>query len=445
MKAFYSKNIFIDSEFKAGYLIVNQGRIEALLPKLPVSFSGQVKNYEAYTILPGFIDCHVHVNEPGRTEWEGFETATQSASFGGITTLVDMPLNCSPVTISEDALLVKLEALQGKIYVDCAYWGGVTPGSITGLSDLLDAGVMGVKSFMIHSGLDEFPHVGVQHIREAMPYLKKAGLPYLVHAELDSGEASHIKVTNRYQDFLNSRPHSFETNAIKHLIQLAEETGCRVHIVHLSSAEALPMIREARQSRVPISVETCPHYLCLEAESIDDGQTVFKCCPPIRERDNRLALWEGLRQGHIDMIVSDHSPCTPDLKLLEEGDLNNAWGGISSLQFSVSLMFTEAKKHGFDLGDIVRWMSENPARFLGLDHRKGFFKPGADADIVIIDPNEKYTIESSMILHRNKQTPYERFEVEGKVQATYLRGERVYMKNEPFKVPNGKSILRMKL
>tara|TARA_B100000674_G_C37931604_1_gene958248 strand:- start:407 stop:1744 length:1338 start_codon:yes stop_codon:yes gene_type:complete len=445
MKAFYSQRIFIEGVFKPGYLIVNEGRIEALLPQLPSSFPGEIIDYGGFTLLPGFIDCHVHVNEPGRTEWEGFETATQSASFGGITTLVDMPLNCSPVTISEEALRIKLQALQGKIHVDCAYWGGVTPGSINDLSDLLDAGVMGVKSFMIHSGLDEFPHVGVQHIREAMPYLQKAGLPYLVHAELDSGEATHIKITNRYQDFLDSRPHSFETNAIKHLIQLAEETRCRVHVVHLSSAEAIPMIAEARQSNIPLSVETCPHYLCLEAEAIDDGQTVFKCCPPIREHSNRLALWEGLRQGHIDMIVSDHSPCTPDLKLLEEGDLDKAWGGISSLQFSVSLMLTEAVKHGFELSDIIRWMSENPARFLGLEHRKGFLKPGADADIVVFDPNEKYTIKPSMILHRNKQTPYEQFEVQGKVQATYLRGQAVYKKNQAFMAPIGKSILRMTL
>ena len=445
MRAFFSKQIFVEGEFKSGYLLVNKGRIEAVIPELPQSFDGHIIDYANYAILPGFIDCHVHVNEPGRTEWEGFETATQSASFGGITTLVDMPLNCSPVTISEEALRIKLQALQGKIYVDCAYWGGVTPGSLNDLPDLLDAGVMGVKSFMIHSGLDEFPHVGVKHIREAMPYLKKAGLPYLVHAELDSGEANHVKITNRYQDFLDSRPHSFETNAIKHLIQLAGETGCRVHVVHLSSSEAIPMIKEARKSKIPISVETCPHYLCLESEAIEDGQTVFKCCPPIREHSNRLALWEGLRAGHIDMIVSDHSPCTPDLKLLEEGDLDKAWGGISSLQFSVSLMLTEAIKHGFGLADIIRWMSENPARFLGLDHRKGFLKPGADADIVIFDPNEEYTIEPSMILHRNKETPYEKFVVKGKVQATYLRGEEVYRKNQPFKTATGKSILRMTL
>ena len=262
-ESFFSKQIFVEGEFNSGYLLVNKGRIEAVIPELPQSFDGHIIDYANYAILPGFIDCHVHVNEPGRTEWEGFETATQSASFGGITTLVDMPLNCSPVTISEEALRIKLQALQGKIYVDCAYWGGVTPSSLNDLPDLLEAGVMGVKSFMIHSGLDEFPHVGVKHIREAMPHLKKAGLPYLVHAELDSGEANHVKITNRYQDFLDSRPHSFEINAIKHLIQLAGETGCRVHVVHLSSSEAIPMIEEARQSNIPISVETCPHYLCL--------------------------------------------------------------------------------------------------------------------------------------------------------------------------------------
>lgn len=445
MRAYYSKYVFFEGHFRAGYLLVEDGRIQSFSTEAPVIDGLEILDYSDFHILPGFIDCHVHINEPGRTEWEGFETATQSASFGGITTLVDMPLNCSPVTVTEDALLEKLNALKNKIYVDCAYWGGVIPESLESLSDLLDAGVMGVKSFMIHSGLDEFPHVSVSHIKQAMPLLKKAGLPYLIHAELDSGEAAQVNITDRYQEFLDSRPHSFETNAIRHLIELSSESDCRVHIVHLSSAEAIPMIAEARKSQVPISVETCPHYLCLESEAIKDGETIFKCCPPIREHSNRMALWQALRDGHIDMIVSDHSPCTPDLKLLDTGDLNKAWGGISSLQFSVSLVFTEASKQGFSLGDVVRWMSENPAKFLGLDHRKGFLKAGADADFVIFDPSEKYIIEPHMVLHRNKQTPYEKFEVLGRAQATYLRGEMVYQKDKPFNTPTGKSILRMSL
>lgn len=445
MKAFYSKNIYTDDKFRSGYIVVNNGRIDSIRNTADGIPDSEITDYSEFYIIPGFIDCHVHVNEPGRTEWEGFETATQSASFGGITTLVDMPLNCSPVTVNENALIQKLNALRDKIYVDCAYWGGVIPESIDELPDLLDAGVMGVKSFMIHSGLDEFPHVGVEHIKRAIPHLKKAGLPYLIHAELDSGEAEHVKITNRYQEFLDSRPHSFETNAIKHLIEISRDSGCRMHVVHLSSAEAIPMIAEARNSNVPLSVETCPHYLCLEAENIQDGETVFKCCPPIREHVNRLALWQALRDGHIDMIVSDHSPCTPDLKLIEEGDLDKAWGGISSLQFSVSLVLTEAKKHDFELPDVIRWMSENPARFLGLDHRKGFIKSGADADFVVFDPNEQYVIEPHMILHRNKQTPYEGFRVQGRTQATYLRGQQVYEKGKPFKSPVGKSILRMSI
>ena len=376
MRAIRSKGILSHNGWFDGTLLIENGKVTELLRTLPSYFSGEIDDFDNLAILPGIVDTHVHINEPGRTDWEGYETATHAAAAGGITTLVDMPLNCTPVTTTVAAFQAKLKALNQKLTVDCGFWGGVTPGSINELAELSQAGILGVKSFLIDSGIDDFPEMKLPDLQRAMSILKNYNLPYLLHAELDGGEADEVEITNEYSSFLRSRPRSFENNAIQHILTLTEMTGCRSHIVHLSSSDALPLLKQARKKSIPISVETCPHYLLLSSEDIRSGETLYKCCPPIRESENREALWTGINEGTIDFIVSDHSPCTPNLKLLHSGDLKNAWGGISSLQFSFSLIWTESLSRNVKLDKLSQLMSHNPAIFCGLDHRKGLIAPG---------------------------------------------------------------------
>jgi len=399
--------------------------------QVPQNYEGEVLDFGDQMLLPALVDTHVHVNEPGRTEWEGFLSATRSAAAGGITTLIDMPLNCSPVTVSKAALEEKVSQIQGKTFVDVGFWGGVIPGSVKDLPELCEAGIFGVKSFMIDSGLDEFPPLNVEQLEEAMTVLKENDLPYLVHAEYDTGEGDDEGDAQSYGTFLNSRPRSFENKAIEILVDLCAKTGCKTHVVHLSSSDAIELIKNAKQQLLPFSAETCPHYLTLASETIENGQTQYKCCPPIREQENQDKLWEGLQDAVIDFVVSDHSPCTPELKLLDAGDMEKAWGGIASLQLGLLLVWTKARSRGIPLEQVVQWMCLNPARFLGIDHRKGSLFPGKDADIIVFDPDFKQAIKAEMIHHRHKITPYENQEVYGKVRATYLRGQAVY-KEETF-------------
>lgn len=382
-------------------------------------------------IMSGLVDSHVHVNEPGRTEWEGFETATQAAAAGGITTIADMPLNSDPVTTTVAALNAKLEAARGKLWVDTAFWGGVVPGNAAQLEPMIDAGVRGFKCFLIHSGIDDFPNVTEADLRMAMPLLARRGVPLLVHAELECGEPVHWdSAPNSYHAFLHSRPRRWENQAIKLMVDLCREFKCPVHIVHLSSSEALPIIASAKNEGLPFTVETCPHYLTFAAEEIADGDPRFKCAPPIRERENREKLWEALQDGTIDFVVSDHSPCLPELKFLSEGDLKKAWGGISSLQFGLSSVWTEATKRGASIGDLNKWMSERPAKFLHLDKRKGRLAAGNDADFVIWNPEETHTIDEAVIRHRHKVTPYDGRVLKGLVKETYIRGQKVFDKGK---------------
>jgi len=392
-------------------------------------------------IMPGLVDSHVHVNEPGRTEWEGFETATRAAAAGGITTIADMPLNSNPVTTTYDALQKKLASTQGKLAVDCAFWGGVIPGNSGSLEEMIDAGVRGFKCFLIHSGIDDFPNATEADLRKAMPILAKRGIPLLVHAELECGESSHWEGEHgSYKSFVQSRPRRWENEAIKLMISLCREFNCPVHIVHLSSSEAIPLIQQAKKEGLPFTTETCPHYLTFAAEEIADGDPRFKCAPPIRERENREKLWQAVQDGTIDFIVSDHSPCTPELKFLSQGDLKKAWGGISSLQFGLSVIWTEGQKRGATLNDLARWMCENPAKFLHLDHSKGRLLPGFDADFIVFDPEAPQTIEQSGIHHRHKVTPYDGRNLSGLVERTYLRGEKIFDRGE-FSPPRGRQIL----
>lgn len=386
----------------------------------------------ARALLPGLVDAHVHINEPGRTEWEGFETATRAAAAGGITGVVDMPLNCTPVTTTRDALRAKTRAAEGKVAVDVTSWGGVVPGNARELPSMIEAGVPGFKCFLVHSGIDDFPHVTEGDLLEAMPILASHGSVLLVHAELPgpideaSAEIARSHADPRaYSTFLRSRPRASENQAIAMMIGLAKKTKCRVHVVHLSSSDALPMIARAKSEGVPLTVETCPHYLTFAAEDVPPGETQFKCCPPIRERENREKLWEGLADGTIDAVVSDHSPCTPALKRREVGDFMQAWGGISGLQLGLSAVWTEAKKRGFSLVDVVRWMSARTAKLAGLDDRKGSIAKGKDADFVVFDEDATIEVTPERLRHRHAVTPYLGRTLSGVVERTFLRGEEI--------------------
>jgi allantoinase len=399
-------------------------------------------------VMPGLVDTHVHVNEPGRTDWEGFETATRAAAAGGVTTIVDMPLNSIPATTTLAGLKEKLAAAEGKLSVDVGFWGGVVPGNTSELSKLWEAGVVGFKCFLIHSGVDEFPNVTEADLREAMPELARLHAPLIVHAEVPGPVEACCQTisgasVSSYETFLRSRPRAAEDQAVALMIKLARETGCRIHIVHHSSANALEMLRQAKSSGLPLTVETCPHYLHFAAEDIGDGATEFKCCPPIRERENREQLWDALRDGTIDFVVSDHSPCPPEMKLREQGDFMNAWGGISSLQLRLPIIWTEARARGFTIEQIVQWLCVGPARQVGFDVLKGSIKQGADADIVIWNPNAKFLVAPEMIHHRHKLTPYAGEVLQGTVEKTLLRGQMVYDGGE-FLDRRGSLLLRSK-
>ena len=397
-------------------------------------------------VMPGLVDTHVHVNEPGRTEWEGFETATRAAAAGGVTTIVDMPLNSIPATTTLDAFKEKLGAARDQLSVDVGFWGGVVPGNTGELAKLWDAGVVGFKCFLIHSGVDEFPNVSEDDLREAMPELARLGAPLIVHAEVPGPvdaaccESSNGEPATSYETFLRSRPREAENEAVALMIKLSRETGCRIHIVHHSSADALPLLKKAKSSGLPLTVETCPHYLHFASEDIRDGATEFKCCPPIRERENREQLWNALRDGTIDFVVSDHSPCPPEMKLREQGDFMKAWGGISSLQLRLPVMWTEANARGFDLPQMVEWLCAAPARQVGFK-LKGKIEAGRDADIVIWNPEGEFKVEPSMLHHRHKLTPYAGETLRGVLEKTFLRGQIVYDDGE-FVSTSGNVILR---
>ena len=397
-------------------------------------------------LMPGLVDTHVHINEPGRTDWEGFDTATHAAAAGGICTLVDMPLNCIPVTTTAAALEAKLESVGQKLWVDCGYWGGATADNLEDLPALLEAGVLGVKSFTIDSGIDEFQAVNEEQLRNAMRHTARAGLPHLIHAELDNGQAAHADIGRSYARFLASRPATWENNAIAMVIRVmrqlrAEGLNPHAHIVHLSSSDALPMIAQARAEGLKLTVETCPHYLCLTAETIPDGGTLYKCCPPIRERQNRERLWQGLIDGVIDFIVSDHSPCTPQLKALGSGDIGAAWGGISALQFGLSLIWTEGKKRGFSLHDLAYLMAQAPADIANIGHQKGRIAVGYDADFCVFDDTASQVISAEIIKHKHKVSPYIGQTLQGCVTETWLRGERIYCNDQYEGQARGRSVL----
>ena len=375
-------------------------------------------------VMPGLVDTHVHINSPGRTEWEGFHTATRAAAAGGVTTLIDMPLNSIPPTTTLAGFKTKLETAKNDCFVDVGFWGGVVPGNTSELAPMFAAGVVGFKCFLVPSGVDEFAHVTEDDLRVAMPELTRIGAMLIVHAELP-GPVSPVDDTD-YEAFLRSRPRSMEDEAIELMIRLSREFGTRVHIVHLSSSGALPMLREAQTAGVKITAETCPHYLHFASETIPERATEFKCCPPIREGENREKLWQGLADGTIDMVVSDHSPCPASMKLRDTGDFMAAWGGIASLQLRLPVTWTEARRRGFSLRELTNWLCTNPARQVSLDSRKGTISAGCDADIIIWNPDRELVVDAAHLEHRHKLTPYHGESLTGVVEKTFLRGRKLY-------------------
>ena len=377
-------------------------------------------------LMPGLVDTHVHINDPGRSEWEGFSSATRAAAAGGITTLVDMPLNSIPPTCTVEALHLKQQTARPQVHVDVGFWGGAVPDNLGTLRELHDAGVLGFKCFLLHSGVDEFPHLDADQLGAAMDEIAAFDGLLIVHAEdadtIDHAPAAH---GTDYRTFLDSRPREAENLAIAHVIEEAKRSGARTHILHLSSSDAIPMIRSAKQEGVRLTAETCPHYLVLTAEDIPDGATQFKCCPPIREADNRDRLWHALRAGDIDFIVSDHSPSTPELKRLDSGDFGLAWGGISSLQLGLSLVWTEAHRRGHELTDVARWMAQAPADRAGL-RTKGRLAVGADADFSFFAPHDVFTVDAAQLLHRSAVCAYDGRRLSGTVRQTWLRGVPIF-------------------
>lgn len=381
-------------------------------------------------VMAGLVDTHVHVNAPGRSEWEGFETATRAAAAGGVTTLIDMPLNSIPATTTLDAFRTKLAEAAGKCFIDVGFWGGVVPGNTRELAAMQEAGVVGFKCFLAPSGVDEFAYVTEAHLREAMPELARLDALLIVHAELpgpiDCCSVPNDAAASDYETFLASRPREAENEAVELMIRLSREFGTRVHIVHLSSSDAVGPIREAQASGVAITAETCPHYLHFAAEEIPAGATEFKCCPPIRERENRERLWQALAAGTVETIVSDHSPCPGEMKLRESGDFLAAWGGIASLQLRLPVVWTEARRRGFSLSDVAKWLGENPARQVRLESRKGSIAVGHDADLVIWNPDREFIVDAASLEHRHKITPYQGETLRGVVEKTFLRGRKIY-------------------
>jgi allantoinase len=402
-------------------------------------------------VLPGLVDPHVHMNDPGRADWEGFETATRAAASGGVTTLVDMPLNSLPPTTTVEALDAKREATRGRLWCDVAFWGGAVPGAEGELAALAAAGACGAKAFLADSGVPEFPRLEAPDLGTALEACGRLGVPLLVHAEsqslLDRARPPEGADARSYATWLAARPAAAEVEAVRLLGRLLAELAARgvrarAHVVHLSAAQALSEVAAARRAGLPLSAETCPHYLCLEAEQVADGATLFKCAPPIREAANRDALWEALAKGVISLVASDHSPSPPALKLLERGDFLGAWGGIASLGLGLSLVWTEASRRGHTLADLARWMSREPARLAGLEDQKGALEVGRDADFVLFDPGATWTVTPERLWTRHHVTPYGGRAVRGQVRACYLRGRRVYQDGRFDGAPAGACLSR---
>jgi allantoinase len=451
--ALISNRAITPNGIQKAVVLIKNGKIESVVPELPEG-DFPVNDLGDTVLMAGIVDPHVHINEPGRTDWEGFDTAAKAAIAGGITTLVDMPLNASPVTTTAAAFDKKVNAaigigptvpvgpIPGKLHTNCGFWGGVIPGNEKEIEPLIEKGVLGFKAFLTHSGIDEFPNVTAEDLRKVMPIIAKHGLPLLVHCELSSPLLPGRGIRGEiYQNYLASRPKKWEDDAIAMMIQLCEEFNCPTHIVHLSSAGSIEQLLNAKQKGLPLTVETGQHYLYFCAEDIKDGQTAFKCAPPIRERENNQRLWQALKEGIIDFVATDHSPAPPEMKELASGDFMKAWGGISSIQFALPVLWTAAQKNNSGLNDIARWLCEKPALLPRLK-TKGKIAKGFDADFTAWNPEAKFTVTENMIQHKHKITPYLNEELSGVVEQTWLGGEKVFDGRKFLHLNKGKIITR---
>ena len=438
-----AQRVVLPNEVAPRSIHINQGRIVDVAGYDDLANDREIIDVdEASVEMPVLVHTHGLMNAQGRETGEGFRTGTMAAAAGGVTTLIDMPLNSIPATTTLASLLTKLNHARDCSFVDVGFWGGVVPGNTAELAPMHQAGVVGFKCFLVPSGVDEFEYVTEDDLREAMPELAQLDALLIVHAELPGPIKNADVSASDYQSFLESRPRAAENEAIELMIRLSREFSTRVHIVHLSSADAVPMLREAQREGVRITAETCPHYLHFAAEEIPAGATEFKCCPPIREQSNREQLWEGLADGTIELIVSDHSPCPGDMKLRESGDFTKAWGGIASLQLRLPVIWTEARRRGFSLLDITRWLCANPAKQVSLESNKGAIAIGNDADLVIWNPDAEFAVDASTLQHRHKLTPYDGEPLSGVVHATFLRGRTIYDAGKFSDAPEGEMIFK---
>ncbi len=445
MFGLHSKQVLVGEELVEATILLLDGKIKDIVFGNIKPYDFPIDNVGNSVIMPGLIDSHVHINEPGRTDWEGFDTATKAAAAGGITTLVEMPLNANPVTTTKEAFDKKIEATKGKLHVNCGFWGGIVPGNIEELDALIESGVLGIKAFLTHSGIDEFPNVEEQDLRKGLAILKKHKVPLLVHAEIESPHNDqHLLEDNptSYKAYLKSRPKSWEDEAIKLMIDLCAESETHVHIVHLSSSNSIKALAKAKSEGLPITVETCPHYLYFNAEAIEDGKTQYKCAPPIREKANNDLLWKALKEGLFSFIVSDHSPAPPEIKELDSGNFKKAWGGIAGLQFNLPVFWTKAKTQSISILEISKLMSLNVAKFLTIDHRKGKIAKGYDADLMVWNPEEVFEVTKDIIQFKHKVTPYEGSQLSGVVKKTFVAGHKVYDNGKFYELAKGKVLKR---
>ncbi len=440
----YSKRCWINAQFSEATLHISNGKIKEIYFKKYTDATLHFLDAENLIVMPGIIDAHVHINEPGRTHWEGFDSATKAAALGGVTTLIEMPLNANPVTTNVAAFELKKQATKDKLHVNCGFYGGVIPSNKNDIEPLINAGVFGIKGFLTHSGIDEFPNVTKDDLEKIAPILAKKDVPLLLHCEV--GEIKNIpQIQNKpksYRAYLASRPTEWELNALKITLDIQKKYSIKTHIVHLSASKGLQSVNYRKKETEKLTIETCPHYLFFNAEDIPDGAPIYKCAPPIREKENNDALWEGVLNGEFNFLASDHSPAPPELKKLEEGNVLDAWGGIAGLQFTLPVLWTAGQKKGLTLEKLIPLLTVNPAKFLGLAHKKGQLIKGYDADITIWNEKETFTVTEKCIAHKHKATPYLNHTLKGIVVQTFVNGEQVVKNKQLNTLQKGELLLK---
>ncbi|WP_178983321.1 allantoinase AllB [Winogradskyella helgolandensis] len=438
----YSKRCFLDDVFKEATIHVKHGEIHRINAGYHQVENIPFLDYHNLIVMPGIIDAHVHINEPGRENWEGFDTATKAAAIGGVTTLIEMPLNASPVTTNIKSFKLKQDASKDKLHVNCGFYGGVIPTNKKDIEDLIKAGVFGIKGFLSHSGIDEFPNVSKLDLEAIAPILKQYNIPLLLHCELTDNAVPEVTNPKNYQEYLESRPQHWETNAIDLALELQETFDIKVHIVHLSASEGIERIAQRKKETNKLTVETCPHYLYFNAETIPDESPIFKCAPPIREKANNDQLWAFLLDDGFNFLASDHSPAPPERKQLESGDFFKAWGGISGLQFTLPILFSEGKKRELPTEKLISLLTKKPAEFLGINDKKGALIAGFDADITVWDDTLEIPILEGTIQHKHKATPYMNEKLTGKVMHTFVNGVQVVEDSKLKTLQQGQLLLK---